>query len=319
MNINPTLLDDEGSAVRSYRLIYTWRKAPLSAWLGLIVVLIYIIVALFAPLIAPHGEAQLFDVAYEPWMYQLQFIWINFGAVSLPYWMSLEPTGSQFMLGTDQLGRDVLSRLIFGARNTIGIAFATTVLAFVVGGTLGILSAVIRKGWFEVLLNRIVEALMSIPALIFTLMLLSIFGASLINLVLIIALLDATRVFRLARAVAMNVVVMEYVEAAVLRGEYLWWIMRREILPNVASPLISEFGIRFCFVFLNISALSFLGIGIQPPLADWGSMVRESALLITFGDITPLLPATAIAVLTIAVNLIVDWFLNMTSGLRDEH
>ena len=319
MSTNTKLLDDAGRVIPSYRLLRTLQKAPFSARLGLAIILIYIIAALFAPLISPHGEAQLFDNAYEPWAYKLRVVWADFDPVYLPYWLSLEPTGSQFILGTDQLGRDILSRLIFGARNTIGIAFAITVLAFVVGVTLGILSAVLRKGWFDVLLNRVVEALMSIPSLIFTLMLLSIFGISLVNLVLIIALLDATRVFRLARAVAMNVVVIEYVEVAILRGEGLWWVMLREILPNVTPPLVSEFGIRFCFVFLNISALSFLGVGIQPPLADWGSMVRENAFLITFGDITPLLPAIAIAILTIAVNLIVDWFLNITSGLHDEH
>ena len=125
--------------------------------------------------------------------------------------------------------------------------------------------------------------------------------------------------FRLSRAVAMNVVVMDFVEAARLRGERLGWIMRREILPNIMPPMIAEFGLRFCFVFLTISALSFLGVGIQPPTADWGSMVRENATLITYGDITPLLPAGAIALLTVAVNFVVDWFLHRSSGLKDEH
>jgi peptide/nickel transport system permease protein len=148
--------------------------------------------------------------------------------------------------------------------------------------------------------------------------LLSIVGASVVNLILIIAALDSTRVFRLSRAVAMNVAVMDYVEAARLQGEKPGWIMSREILPNILPPLVAEFGLRFCFVFLTVSALSFLGIGIQPPTADWGSMVRENATLITYGDITPLLPAGAIALLTVAVNFVVDWFLHKTSGLRDE-
>jgi peptide/nickel transport system permease protein len=117
---------------------------------------------------------------------------------------------------------------------------------------------------------------------------------------------------------------MEYVEAARLRGEGLGWVMRREILPNIMPPLVAEFGLRFCFVFLTIAALSFLGVGIQPPTADWGSMVRDNASLIQFAQydlkagITPLLPAGAIALLTIAVNFVVDWFLMKTSGLRDE-
>jgi peptide/nickel transport system permease protein len=159
---------------------------------------------------------------------------------------------------------------------------------------------------------------MAIPQLIFALVLLSIVGVSVVNLILIIAVLDSTRVFRLSRAVAMNVAVMDYVEAARLQGEKIGWIMSREILPNILPPLAAEFGLRFCFVFLTVSALSFLGVGIQPPTADWGSMVRENATLITYGDITPLLPAGAIALLTVAVNFVVDWFLHKTSGLRHE-
>ena len=211
----------------------------------------------------------------------------------------------------------MLSRLIYGARNTIGIAFVTTMLAFLLGGALGILASVLR-GWVDQVLGRFVDVLMAIPQLIFALVLLSIVGASVVNLILIIAVLDSTRVFRLSRAVAMNVAVMDYVEAARLQGEKIGWIMSREILPNILPPLVAEFGLRFCFVFLTISALSFLGVGIQPPTADWGSMVRENATLITYGDITPLLPAGAIALLTVAVNFVVDWFLHKTSGLRDE-
>ena len=129
-------------------------------------------------------------------------------------------------------------------------------------------------------------------------------------------MLDSTRVFRLTRAVAMNVVVMDFVEAARLRGERLGWIMSARSCRTSLPPLVAEFGLRFCFVFLTISALSFLGLGIQPPTADWGSMVRENATLITYGDVTPLLPAGAIALLTVAVNFVVDWFLHKTSGLQ---
>jgi peptide/nickel transport system permease protein len=166
-------------------------------------------------------------------------------------------------------------------------------------------------------LSRAVDVLMSIPQLIFALVLLSIVGSSILNVVVIIAVLDSTRVFRLSRSVAQGVVVMDYVEAARLRGEKMPWIMRREILPNIMAPLVAEFGLRFCFVFLTISALSFLGLGIQPPTADWGSMVRDNAALITYGDVTPLLPAGAIALLTVSMNFVVDWFLHKTSGLRE--
>ena len=146
---------------------------------------------------------------------------------------------------------------------------------------------------------------------------LSVVAASFTTLVVVIALLDSTRVYRLSRAVAMDIEVMEYVEAARLRGEGLWWIMRHEILPNAMPPLVAEFGLRFCFVFLFIAALSFLGLGIQPPTADWGSMVRENSGAITFGIFTPLWPAAAIAFLTVGVNLVVDWFLHIASGLED--
>ena len=279
-----------------------WRglkSAPPTAPFGMSVILIYIFFALFAPLLAPYGEAEIFDQSFAPW-------------------------SDEFMFGTDQLGRDVLSRLIYGARNTVGIAFTTTVLAFLIGGSLGI-TAALSRGWLDDFISRSVDVLMAIPSLIFALILISMFGATAINLILIIAVLDATRVFRVSRAVSLNVVVMDYVEAARLRGEGLSWMLRREILPNILPPLIVEFGLRFCFVFLTIAALSFLGVGIQPPTADWGSMVRETAGLIQFAEydltaaLTPMLPAAAIALLTVAVNFVVDWFLHKTSGLKDEH
>ena len=177
--------------------------------------------------------------------------------------------------------------------------------------------AAVLGGWIDQLLSRLVDILMAIPQLIFALVLLVIVGPSITNLILIIAVLDSTRVFRLTRAVAMNVVVLDFVEAARLQGEKLAWIMGREILPNILPPLVAEFGLRFCFVFLTIAALSFLGLGIQPPTADWGSMVRENSTLINYGDITPLLPAAAIALLTVAINFVVDWFLHKTSGLKE--
>lgn len=267
------------------------RQAPLTAKFGLLVIFTYIFVAVFAPVIAPYGETEVVGAEYEE-------------------------SSPEFLLGTDNLGRDMLTRLVYGARNTVGIAFVTTCLAFLVGGILGLLASTLG-GWVDLGLGRIVDVLMAIPQLIFALMILTIVGTSITSLVLVIALLDSTRVFRLARAVSMNIVVMEYVEAAKLRGEGLWWIIRHEILPNIMPPLVAEFGLRFCFVFLFISALSFLGLGIQPPTADWGSMVRDNATLITYGITTPLLPAGAIALLTVGVNFVVDWFLHKTSGLKE--
>ncbi|MDX8529206.1 ABC transporter permease [Mesorhizobium sp. MSK_1335] len=275
------------------RVIAKLRRAPPSAIFGMIVIAVYITAAIFAPWIAPYGEYQVVsDGPFAPWT-------------------------EANLLGTDQLGRDFLSRIIFGARNSIGIAFVTTLLAFIVGGFFGIMAATLR-GFADQALSRFVDSVMSIPDLIFTLMLLAIFGTSVLNLILIIAILDSTRIFRISRAAAMNVVTLDFVEAAAARGEGLIWRIVHEILPNIMPILISEFGMRFCFVFLSIAALSFLGVGLQPPLAEWGSMVRDNATLINVGDITPLIPAAAIALLTVGINFVADWFLNTSSGFSDE-
>ena len=276
-------------------------SAPFSARLGMGLIAAYIIVAVAAPLLAPYPETAVAGRQYQPW--------------SSAHW-----------LGTDALGRDVLSRLIYGARNTVGLALSATILAFLIGGGLGLLAAA-RGGWFDQVASRSVDVLMAIPQLIFALLILTITGTSILTLVLVIAVLDSTRVFRISRAVAQGILTLDYVEVARLRGESQWWIIRRELLPNAAVPLIAEFGLRFCFVFLFISALSFLGLGLQPPTADWGSMVRESARLIAFADfssfegatfgLAPLLPAGAIALLTVAVNLVVDWVVSRSSGLKD--
>ena len=268
------------------------RTSPWSARFGMFVVVFYVFLATFAPVLTPYGESEIVAAEYEPW-------------------------STEFLLGTDNLGRDMLTRLIYGARNTIGIAFVTTILAFVIGCVAGFLAATLG-GWTDQAISRVVDILMAIPQLIFALLILTIVGTAIPVLVIVIAVLDSTRVFRLARAVAMNIVVMDFVEVARLRGEGLWWIMRRELLPNALPPLVAEFGLRFCFVFLLLSALSFLGLGIQPPTADWGSMVRDNATLITFGDFTPILPAASIALLTVGINFIVDWFLHQTAGLKDE-
>jgi peptide/nickel transport system permease protein len=273
---------------RAWRLV---RAAPWSARVGLALVLAYVVVALLAPWIAPYGESEIVGGQFDLW-------------------------SATFPLGTDNIGRDMLTRLIYGIRNTIGISMGASLLAFLGGGALGLVSAAIG-GWFDHLLSRIVDVVMAIPQLILALLLLAIFGTSIPVLVAVIAAVESTRVFRLCRAVGMDVAVMEFVEVARLRGEGVGWIVRREILPNVARTLAAEFGLRFCFVFLLISGLSFLGLGIQPPTADLGSMVRDNATLITYGDITPLLPAAAIGLLVVAVNFVADWYLQRTPGHDD--
>ena len=267
------------------------RNAPLTAAFGLFVIVVYVAAAIFAPVIAPFGEAEVVGSSYAP-------------------------PDEAMILGGDQLGRDMFSRIIYGARNTVGIALLTTAIAFVVGSLAGLMAATLG-GWVDQVCGRVVDTLMAIPQLVFALLLLTIVGTNIVNLILVIALLYSPLVFRLARAVAGNIVVMDYIEAARLRGEKTWYLIAKEILPNATAPLVAEFGLRFCFVFLAISALSFLGLGIQPPTADWGSMVRENATLISFGEITPLIPAAAIALLTVAVNFVVDWMLHLSSGLKE--
>lgn len=267
------------------------RTAPLTAAFGMLVIIAYVIAGVFAPVIAPFGEAEVVGSAF-----------------ALP--------DENMILGGDQLGRDLFSRLVYGARNTVGIALITTALAFIVGTITGLVAAA-TGGWVDQILGRIVDTLLAIPQLIFALLLLTIVGTSIVNLTLVIALLYSPLIFRLARAVAGNIVVMDYIEAARLRGESTWYIITREVLPNITAPLAAEFGLRFCFVFLAISALSFLGLGIQPPTADWGSMVRDNATMISFGQVTPLIPAAAIALLTVAVNFVVDWMLYISSGLKE--
>ncbi len=292
-----------------------FRSMPLTASFGILTILIYALLAVFAGAIAPYGQEQIIP---------------GVAANVIPGGDPAMGGNPDFPLGTDQIGRDILSRLIYGAQNTVGIAFATTVLAFLLGGTFGFLAATLG-GWLDQLLSRTVDVLMAIPSLIFALLLMTIasvwapkLGIPLtVFMVIIIAVIDSTRVYRLARAVGQNIVVMDYIEAAKLRGEGLGYLVFKEILPNATAPLLAEFGLRFCFVFLTIAALSFLGVGIQPPLADWGTMVRDLGGFVNFAQFAPmaatapLLAAGAIALLTVAVNFVVDWMLQKSSGLKE--
>lgn len=275
------------------------RHAPWTAKLGLVIILINVAAVLFAPWIAPYGET---SIVGDQWL----------GA----FWDGANrPDGVFTALGTDQLGRDLLSRLLFGARTSILIALATTVLSFAIGATAGLVAAT-AKGIVDAALSRIVDILMGFPTLILALLMLSVLGSSIPVLVGVIALIDAPRVFRVSRALAVDFEAQDFVEVARLRGERVGYIALREVMPNAAGPLAAEFGMRFCYVFLFIATLSFIGLGIQPPTADWGSMVRENAAAISFGILTPLFPAAAIAALTVSVNLVVDWAMTLLAGDR---
>ncbi len=266
------------------------KTIPISAWIGMISTSCFVFAAVFAPWIAPYSMVEVVGGVWEP--------------MSSTHW-----------LGTDNLGRDLLSRMIFGARTTLLIAAVATIVSFGLGAFLGMAAAVIG-GWADQVLSRLVDLLMAIPTLIFALVVLSVLPATILTLILVMGILDSTRVFRLARAVGVDINVMDFVEAAKLRGEGRVWIITREILPNALSTLIAELGLRFIFMVLFLSALSFLGLGIQPPEADWGGMVKENKDGIIFGIPAALIPAGAIALLAISVNLIADWILNKTTDLK---
>lgn len=266
------------------------RSIPLTAWIGMAGIAIAVIAAVFAPFLAPYGENQ---VVGSPW----------------------EAASAAFPLGTDNLGRDLLSRMIYGARMTLFVSICATVLAFSLGVVLSFVAAVTR-GMIDMGLSRLNDLMMSIPTLIFALIVLAALPQNLLVLIMVMAVLDSTRVFRLGRALALDIAVMDFVEAARLRGEKTVWIVFREILPNAMTPLLAEFGLRLAFAVLFISTLSFLGLGIQPPTADWGGMVKDNKDGIIFGVSAALVPGAAIAALTISINLVVDWLLKRTSSLK---
>ncbi|WP_083099560.1 ABC transporter permease [Pseudophaeobacter leonis] len=266
------------------------KNIPISALIGLFFTALYFLAAIFAPLISPYGMA---EIVGDVW----------------------EPASAQFLLGTDNIGRDLLSRMIYGGRTTIFIATAATIISFTLGSVLGFFAAV-AGGWVDQVLSRFVDLVMSIPTLIFALVVLSVMPVTVPVLIFVMGLLDSTRVYRLARAVAVDIEVMDYVEAARLRGEKTAWIIFREILPNALSPLVAEMGLRFIFMVLFVSTLSFLGLGIQPPEADWGGIVKENKDGIVYGIPAALAPAFAIATLAISVNLVADWVLNRTTSLK---
>ena len=266
------------------------RSAPLTASFGMLFVIIILLLAIFADAVAPYGER---EIVGDVW----------------------QEADENFLLGTDNLGRDMLSRLIYGAQTTISVALAAGVLSFAIGMFLSFTAAVVG-GWVDQVLSRMNDLMLAIPTLIFALVVLAALPQNLFNLIMVMAVIDQTRVFRLGRAVAIDVVVQDFVEAARLRGEGWLWIIFREILPNVLTPLIAEFGLRFAFAVLFLSSLSFLGLGIQPPEADWGGMVKDNKDGIIFLVPAALYPGAAIAMLAVCVNMVVDWLLNRTSSLK---
>ena len=261
-------------------------KPSWTGWLGLIIVGFWVFIAIFGPWLAPLGENELpFPDDYSEFQMPRPGAW----------------------LGTDESDRDVLSRLMYGAGRTIGISFAATLLAYFIGVVMGI-GAAISTPRVDMIISRINDAFLSLPTIMLGLVVVAAVGSSIPVLIVTAGVIYATVVFRLARALGQEIMVMDFVEAARVRGEGRWWIITREIWPNAAMPLMTDFGLRLIYVILFISSLSFLGLGVQPPQADWGSMVRENLGALSYGaSVIPVLaPALAIATLTVAINLVVD-------------
>jgi len=258
------------------------------------IVIFWIIIALFGTYLAPYDEAHFIEE---------DLLGNEFDD---PSFMS---PSKQVLLGTDYIGRDVLSRIMWGARTTIGISFVATILAYIVGIFLGVMAAVAGK-WIDAILSRSIDVVLSFPSIMLGLITIAAFGSSIPMLIILSGLIYAASVFRIARALSLDIIVQDFVEVTRARGEGFLWIITKEVLPNIAMPLATDFGIRLIFIILFISSLSFLGLGVQPPISDWGSMVRENlqglANGFSGGAIATIAPALAIASLTIAINIIID-------------
>lgn len=269
-------LTGRGDAAPTNRFRFT-----ATGWTGAAIVGFWVAIAFVGPLIAPYGEAEF--VTYDSFL----------------------PPFGEFALGTDYLGRDMLSRLLYGARLTLFMAFFATLFASVVGTSLGMFAA-IKGGLTDQIISRINDAFLSFPTIMLGLVVVAALGSSVPILISATGLIYASSVFRIARALTVEQMQLDYVEIAQARGEGLVWVLGNEILPNMIVPIIVDFGLRLAFAILFMSGLSFLGLGVQPPFADWGSMVRENLASLTSGSIIPIIPAVAIGTLTIGLNLMVD-------------
>lgn len=274
-------MSDTAAAPRTLRARRWAGSLPFSGKIGLALVIFWLLAAIIGPILAPYPVGAF--VAYDV-----------FDGFSAAHW-----------LGSDYLGRDVLSRLLSGARYTVGLALAAAVLASVTGTGLALFAAVSGR-WIDEGLSRLMDTLISIPSKIFALVLVAAFGSSLALLLLIAAITYVPGNYRIARALAVNLNQMDYVQVARTRGEGRAYIARTEILPNMIHPMLADFGLRFVFIVLLLSGLSFLGLGVQPPDADLGSLVRENISGLGEGAPAILMPALAIATLTVGVNLLID-------------
>jgi len=256
-----------------------------------IVVLLFVLMAVFAPWIAPHdpNETDLFRRLQPPG-------WLPGGEWS-------------YLLGCDGLGRDILSRIIYGTRISIFIGAAVILVATTIGILAGLAAGYLR-GWVDVVISRIVDILLGFPYLIFAIGLMAMMGPGLINIILALAYKEWVIPCRVVRGETLATRELEYVEAARALGASRRHIMLREILPNILSPVIVVSTIRMAHVIILEASLSFLGLGIQPPTASWGSMVSDGRAFMLEAWWVATFPGLAILLLVLAINV-------ASQGLRD--
>lgn len=262
-------------------LLAAFLELQLTGKIAVCVLLLWSLAGLSAPLIAPHGYSEIISS------------------------MSFMPIGEVGALGTDYLGRDLFSRLLYGARTTLALALTATAIAFVTGVVAGTMAGILGGRW-DMLMSRINDVFFGFPQIMLALIVVSALGSSYAVLVVTVGFIEGTRVYRIARALAQNIMTMEFVQISRARGERLGWILWNDILPNAVAPLATDLGLRFTYSILLLSALSFLGLGVQPPVADWGVMVRENLIGLHFGAAAALMPAIAIFSVTLSINHLVD-------------
>ena len=268
------------------------RRLPLAgsplAQLGLVIIALWVAVAVLAPVLAPFPPNR------------------NIQPMAFPGAMGASGT---FWLGTDHLGRDILSRLVWGARTVLLYVPAATALAFAVGIAGGLLAGY-RRGWVDEVLSRATDLVLAFPALVLYIVIISRFGASGFNIVLAVTIASSPAVMRLTRGLVQQQVGRAYVSAAVLRGEAAWRVMVVEILPNVAGPLIVDACLRLGYVTIIIGTLGFLGLGLPPPDPDWGGMINEARQFALVFPHMVVAPCLAVSSLVLGFNLVAD-------GLRE--
>ena len=256
------------------------------AIIGLALVLFWVLVALLAPLLSPYDpNANDYMALSDP-------------SPSAAHW-----------LGTDNQGRDILARIVWGARTVLTVAPIAVLIAYAIGCTMGLVAGY-KGGWWDVILSRSSDIILSFPVIILYMIIIANFGASVVNIIVAVTFTAAPQIMRIVRGLTLDLKTMEYVAAAKTRGEGALYIMAVEILPNARGPLIVDACLRMGYTTIAIGVLGFLGLGLPPPDPDWGGMVKDTYGMMAVYPHMSLLPAAAISSLVVGFNLLAD-------GLRE--